>query len=94
MPSQQRLHAVPRGAIDERLVLTGIPLATELDLTDIRPVLQNIVNRASWKPRRRGAKFPALIGQLFDERVERMVLVCEQVKDAPHIGGGNGIDFD
>ncbi len=44
---EQRLHSVPSCPVNQRLVLSWLLLALVLDLTDVRPVPENVVNRAS-----------------------------------------------
>ena len=38
VPAKQRLYAVPCGPVDDWFMLTGIPLTTKFQLTNVRTI--------------------------------------------------------
>src|SRR5262245_3483574 len=47
--AQEHLNTIPGCPFDQWRLLAGIPLAPEHDFADVRPVLQNVVDRTAGK---------------------------------------------
>lgn len=54
VPAQERLHAVPGAAFDERFLSARVPLPLEGNLSDVRPVPEDVVDLAPREPRHVG----------------------------------------
>ena len=83
VPTQQSLHAVPGGSVSQWFVLAGIPLASELQFTDVGPVPQHQGQRCPMKLRIARLVRVAFPGELVGQRFERVPTAGVQL-EGPH----------
>ena len=72
----------------------GVPLATELDFTDVGSVGQDRVQLAATEFRSRWQPADAFLGQSVPKRIERVIVVSVKLEDSPDFGSIFGVKLD
>src|SRR5665213_338173 len=94
LPAKKNLHPFPGRPVDQRFLLAWIPLALVQNLADIGPVLEDVMDRASWELSLRRSPEPAFGVDPLDYAIERQVFVGVEVEDAAHVGRSLHINFN